>query len=267
MTTRRAILFTDNPGLARIWLAVCMMATLVPVLAQAPPTQTPSAPSNTAAHPVVLDRVVAVVNNQAILQSDLDEEMRFSVLDPTRTRRGVLTPQRALNQLISRALIQQQIRQEDEQAVEPTPAEVASRIAEVRRELPACVHQDCATDAGWRDFLAGHGLTPAEIENYFRRRIEILRFIELRFRQGIRISREQIAAYYHDTLLPMYAPGEKIPPLDQVAPRIEEILLQQHVNSLFSDWLTNLRKQGEIEVLDPALESAMDPAQQGAGAE
>jgi hypothetical protein len=37
-----------------------------------------------AAHPnhaAVLDRVVAVVNNQAILASDLDEEMRLAVLD------------------------------------------------------------------------------------------------------------------------------------------------------------------------------------------
>ena len=42
--------------------------------AQAPP------PSNA----VVLDRVVAVVNNQAILASDVDDEMRLAVLDPGR---------------------------------------------------------------------------------------------------------------------------------------------------------------------------------------
>jgi len=54
--------------------------------------------------------------------------------------------------------------------------------------------------------------------------------------------------------------------LDQVAPRIQEILLQQRVNLLFDEWLNNLRKQGEVEVLDPALETpAPQPAPGGPG--
>ncbi len=75
------------------------------------------APKSTS--PVVLDRVVAVVNNQAILASDIDDEIRLSVLDPAGVGQGVLTRKRALDQLISRALIQQQIREEDVQAADP----------------------------------------------------------------------------------------------------------------------------------------------------
>jgi hypothetical protein len=56
--------------------------------------------------------------------------------------------------------------------------------------------------------------------------------------------------------LPQYAPGVAVPDLDKVAPRIQEILLQRQVNILFDDWLKNLRKQGEVEVLDPALETS-----------
>ncbi len=93
--------------------------------------------------------------------------------------------------------------------------------------------------------------------SYVRYRLEILSFIEQRFRQGIQISQQQIETYYHDTLLPQYAPGESIPPLDQVAPRIQEILLEQQVNVLFDNWLNNLRQQGDVEVLDPA---ALPPA-------
>ena len=155
--------------------------------------------------------------------------------------------------MISRALIQQQIRQEDAQAIEPSQAEVDARLTEIRKEVPACVHLNCASEEGWKAFLAAHGLTPERVESYLRYRIQILRFIEERFRQGIRISPEEIETYYHETLLPQYAPGETIPPLDEVAPRIEEILLQQQVNVLFDDWLKNLRKQGDVEVLDPAL--------------
>jgi hypothetical protein len=43
--------------------------------------------------------------------------------------------------------------------------------------------------------------------------------------------------------------------LEKVSPRIEEILLQQRVNLLFEDWLKNLRKQGDVEVLDATLAS------------
>ena len=43
--------------------------------------------------------------------------------------------------------------------------------------------------------------------------------------------------------------------------------LRYQVNALFGDWLENLRKQGEIEVLDPALEPAVRATGAGAGGE
>jgi hypothetical protein len=233
----------------RLWAAALCLAA--PCLAQTPPV-------------VVLDRVVAVVNNQAILSSDLDEEMRLAVLDPGQAGLGVLTRRRALEQLISRALVQQQIRQEDTEAAEPPPDEVAARLFEIRKELPACVHMKCASDAGWKAFLNANGLTQDRVERYMRFRLEILRFIEVRFRQGIRIAPEEVEVYYRETLVPQYAAGEHVPTLKEVAPRIEEILLQKQVNVLFDEWLKSLHQQGEVEVLDPALET---PETQGPGAE
>ena len=215
---------------------------------------------STAQSPVVLDSVVAIVNRHVILSSDIEEEIRLSVLDPARAGQGDLTPRRALDQLISQALIQQQIRREDAQAVEPSDAEVNARLTEIRKELPACVHQNCASDAGWKAFLAAHDLTPERVDAYLRFRLEILSFIEQRFRPGIRITPQEIETYYRNTLLPQYRAGEAIPTLERVSPRIEEILLQQQVNLLFDEWLTNLRKQGDVEVLDPALEAADPPA-------
>jgi parvulin-like peptidyl-prolyl isomerase len=210
--------------------------------------------------PIVLDRVVAVVNRQAILASDIDEEIRLSVLDPARTNRSELTRQHALDLLIGRSLIQQQIHREDMQAVEPTQDEINARVAEIRKLLPECVHRNCATEAGWKSFLATHDLTEQRVEAYFRNRLEILRFIEQRFRPGIHIPPESIEMYYRETLLPQYKTGEETPSLDEVAPRIEEILLQQQVNALFDEWLTNLRNQGDVEVLDPSLESPKNEA-------
>ncbi len=216
--------------------------------------------------PEVLDRVVAVVNNRPVLWSDVADAMHLAALEPRRKDEGDPNTQTALEQLVSRTLIQQQIRQEDVEAAEPAEKDIQARLTELRNELPACVHMNCTTDTGWRAFLDAHDLTEKQVEDYMRRRLEILAFIETRFRQGIRIAQEEIETYYRDTLLPQYAKDETAPPLKDVAPRIEEILLQQQVNSLFSAWLENLRKQGDVEVLDPALQPVGASAGPGEGA-
>lgn len=237
----------------RLPMLVCAAVLLAPApLLPAQAAENPSAP-------VVLDRVVAVVNNYAILSSDLDDEVRLAVLDPGQAGHGQPTRRQVLDQLIARTLIQQQIHQEEGRIDEAGKAELDARLAEIRNEVPACVHLNCASDAGWKTFLADHDLTAERVESYLRGRVQILRFIESHFRQGIRIAPEEIEAYYRGTLLPLYTAGETVPPMDQVSARIEEILLQQRVNVLFEDWLTNLRKQGNIEVLDPSLESAATP--------
>lgn len=232
---------------------VCVVAMLAGAFAAAAQTGDKSQGTEKS---VTFDRVVAVVNRQAILLSDLEDEMQLSVLDPTTNVREKMNEQLALERLISRTLIQQQIREEYLQGSQPKPEEIAARLHEIRTELPACVRADCKSDGGWTAFLKLHDLTPEDVESYLRRRIEILGFIELRFRQGIRITEEEIETYYQGTLLPQYPSGENPPPLAQVSSRIEEILLQQRVNELLDNWLSNLRKQGQIEVLDPALETA-----------
>ena len=56
-------------------------------------------------HSVVLDRIVADVDGQAILASDVDDEMRFSALQPSLEPAADNTPQRALERVIDRTLI------------------------------------------------------------------------------------------------------------------------------------------------------------------
>lgn len=250
----------EFPHRAQMWMLAALLAAAAPSCAQPAQASASQAQASLSASPLVLDRAVAVVNKHVILASDLDDEIRLSVLDPNTVPQVELTRQQALDQLISRTLIEQQIRQQDVEAIEPPQQEVDARLHEIRTEVPTCVRQNCASDAGWKAFLAAHGLTAEHVEAYLRYRLEILRFIEQRFRQGIQISPQQVETYYHDTLLPQYVPGETIPPLDQVAPRIQEILLEQQVNVMFDNWLTNLRQQGDVEVLDPDLIPQPAPA-------
>ncbi len=236
-----------SPGLISALAILWLVSSSLPGCAQTAPE-------------VPLDSVVAVVNRQVILSSDIDDDIQLSVLDPAPGAKDTLTRQRALQELISRALIQQQIRQEDLPAIQPSSSQVTARLEEIRKQLPACVRAHCDTQAGWKAFLAEHDLTQYRVQAYLRNRMEILRFIEERFRQGIQITPQQIENYYHDTLLPQYPAGASVPPLRQVASRIEEILLEQQVNVLFDNWLDNLRGQGNVEIVDPALRAAQETA-------
>jgi hypothetical protein len=256
---RHATFRIDFPRCAHVWMIAALLTAAASSCSQAARANSAQSQADSAASPIILDRVVAVVNKHVVLASDLDDEMRLSVLDPNTVPQVEISRQQALDQLISRALIEQQIRQQDMPAIEPPQEEVNARLHEIRTELPLCVRQNCASDEGWKAFLAAHGLTEARVEAYLRYRLEILRFVEERFRQGIQISPQQIETYYRDTLLPQYTSGETVPPLDQVAPRIQEILLQQQVNELFDRWLTDLRRQGDVEILDPDLAPELAP--------
>lgn len=241
-------------------IAMFLISGIV-LVAQAPPAPPTAAAPADVQEPKQLDSVVAVVNKQTILASDLDLEMRVYRLLPIGDRSD-LTRAKALERLITRALIEQQILQEDPNGMDVLPKDLEDSLAELRQNLPACKHRDCASAAGWAAYLATLGLTPERVSDYWIQRMAMLRFIEMRFRSGIRISPEDIQKYYKETLAPKYLRPEDAPPLAKLSDRIQEILLQQQVNALLTDWLKSLQDQGQVEILDPELRDAA-PADTG----
>jgi peptidyl-prolyl cis-trans isomerase SurA len=199
---------------------------------------------------VVLDHVVAVINGSVILESDVQEEMRDAVLQPFSIVRTRNTPQRALQRLIDRALILQQM-QTAQTVTPPDPEEVKQRIQQLKGLIPECVQFHCETEAGWQAFLKANGLTENEVEEHWAQRMLILSFIQSRFGSGVRITPAQISDYYNQTLVPQLH-SQKAPPLAAVSSRIEEILLQQRVSSLLLEWLQSLKSEGSVSILDPA---------------
>jgi peptidyl-prolyl cis-trans isomerase SurA len=84
----------------------------------------------------------------------------------------------------------------------------------------------------------------------------VLRFIEQRFRAGIRISPTEVNDYYTKTMLPEYAKrGVSAPAVATVSARIQDVLLEQKVSDLLGDWLKSLRAQGSVVVLHPGEEA------------
>jgi peptidyl-prolyl cis-trans isomerase SurA len=202
---------------------------------------------------VILDHVVAVINGSVILASDVDEETKYAVLQPLSINSARYTPQRALQRLIDRDLILQQMKA-GLPLPPPSPVEVQKRINEVRRIIPECAQYHCETDAGWQAFLKSKNLTEKQVEQHWTERIEILNFIQSRFGAGVRITPAEIKDYYEKMFLPRFraAGGISEPSLQSVSSRIEEILLQQRVSSLLLEWLQSLKSEGSVSILDPA---------------
>ncbi len=201
---------------------------------------------------VVLDHVVAVINGSVILQSDINEEMGYAVLQPFSINSARNTPQRALQRLIDRDLISQQMEIAQEVAP-PAPAEVQQRIDQLRGVIPECAQYHCQTDVGWDAFLRAKGLTRQEVEAHWRQRMIILSFIQSRFGAGVSITPAEVAGYYNKTLVPQFqAKSLQAPALESVSARIQEILLQRRVSSLLLEWLQSLKSEGSVSIWDPA---------------
>jgi peptidyl-prolyl cis-trans isomerase SurA len=209
----------------------------------------PAAPSDG----VLVDQVDAVVNGDLILESDVDEERRFEIFQPIGDPSDKFSRDEIINRLIDRTLILQQAKLQPDDKV--TLEQARAQLEKVRKDIPACKPYDCETDAGWQKFCQAQGFTVAQVEERWQQRMEILKFIEVRFRAGIRIEPAAIKAYYDKTLLPEYTRQHATaPPLDTLSDRIQEILLQQQVGNLLNDWLASLKAQGSVRMMKPGQE-------------
>src|ERR1700728_62367 len=148
---------------------------------------------------VLLDRLVAVVNGDVILESDVDEERRFSEVQPYRAT-GVSTRDQVIGRLIDRTLILQQAALQPEDAV--ADKDLDAQMDRLRKDIPACKEYHCETDEGWRRYLGDHGFTIAEFRARWLQRMQLLKFIEVRFRNGISISDAEIKDYYEKAMFP-----------------------------------------------------------------
>lgn len=242
-------------------LCACASATLAQTAQQqqAVPNTVPvpkAVPSMMPAEPgTELDRIVAIVNGQVVLDSDVDEEKRFEAIQPYPGTVGTeSTRDREIERLVNRELILQQAKLQTDQNI--TPADVEKEIDGLRKTLPACKRLDCGTDAGWDHYLATEGFTPQEFQFRWQQRMQVLAFIQERFGAGTTVSESQVREFYQTDMLPRYAKAHAKPaPLKAVEPRIREVLQQQQISNLLRDWLQSLRAQGSITILHPGEEA------------
>ncbi len=143
---------------------------------------------------VVLDRVVAVVNDEALTLSEIQEEGQPVVrkifqdfVGPERERRLEDAQKRLLDDLIDRRLIYQVAKRE---GMLPSEAEVNGAIEELKR------NNKVTDDAQFRAMLKSEGLTLEQVRRTVGERLAIGRLLARQIRSAIIINEDEMVKYY-----------------------------------------------------------------------
>ena len=209
----------------------------------------------------VIDGVVATVNRKPVLRSQWDEAVRFEAFMHQKQLADVSEQERfaGLKRLIDRELLDAQM--VDDNAVKPSDKEVHEDLVKLREKF----HAD-ADDAKWQGLMKSYGLTEDLVAAHLKDEVQVMNFIDVQLRPNIRIQDADVQAYYQSKLVPdLKANGARQIPLDEVAPKIRELLVQQHMDEMLDAWLHNLRQQSHIQTFVPlptvnaSLSSATSP--------
>ncbi len=201
----------------------CYMAILcVCGLAQAKPAQ-----ANSRAQEVI-DRMVARVENDIILLSDVRILSRYQMLVDGKSESDA--------QILDRLIDQWIVRNEAVAARTPKPTEAEIDRA-VQRLQQSFASQD---DFAARRKLAG--LSEADVRRISADQLYLNNYLDSRFRPSVQVNEQAIEAFYQNALLPRAkARGQNPPSLDAAHDYIQEALVQQGINEQADRWLNESR--------------------------
>jgi len=192
----------------------------------------------------VIDRIVATVNGQIILQSDWNDGLRYEALLSARTVGDFNSEERraVLDQLIDQELLGEQMN--SALFKHATEQEALAQVAQARALYP-----EAATEDGWKAVLARFGLTEKALVSHLRQQLDLMRLVDAHLRPTVQIDSKSIEAYYRDQFIPqLKQSGAGDVPLEEVSAKIRELLTEEKVSELMVSWLHSLRSESKVSV-------------------
>lgn len=198
----------------------------------------------------VIDRIVATVNGNIILQSDWNDALRYEALLSARTLTDFNEGERraVLDRLIDQELLAEQMKSASFQHA--TDEEAAAEVASARKLYPGAV-----SDEGWQAVLSKYGLNEKSLFEHVREQIDLMRLVDAHLRPTVQIDSKSVEAYYRDKFVPqLKQSGEQAVPLEDVSAKIRELLTEERVSELMISWLQSLRSESKVNV--PGMEGS-----------
>jgi SurA-like N-terminal domain len=190
-----------------------------------------------------LNRVVAAVDYQAITSRDLVSEYHYEQILNGKLPEGepdAKTLEEIRNRLVEQALLWQEAR--DARLPEVTSVTLARDVADLRKKFES--------PKAFEEALQAAGLDDAGLLERLRRRDLIAEQTELRLRPQAWVEPSEIEAYYNETFVPEFKQHdqEQPPALDEVSDKIRVILVEQKINKLLDDWISDLKAIHRIDL-------------------
>lgn len=189
--------------------------------------------------PKLQDRVLAVVDEDPILASDVDRAIKLGFQQPNPGEGDEQFRRRVLNQLIEERL---RFHEMDRFGFEEVPvSEIESQVAAIRSRFP--------DEAAFQKTLKEVGLDLKRLRQLVARQLLTYTYVDERLGPRVFVGPEDINRYYRDVLTPeMQRRGEQTPPLEEVRDQIRETLRQQRLTEEILTWSEELRAEADIVI-------------------
>jgi peptidyl-prolyl cis-trans isomerase SurA len=172
----------------------------------------------------VLDRIVAVVNGHIITTSDMRQEREILM---RLGEKPIADDKSLVRHMVDNYLMETGI-----------------------ADFPGVEITDADIDAELKNSVALEGVPTKAVREAVRLRLRMRKYFDMRFRQYIQVSDDDVRKYYKDVFLP--AAAEKhlspVPPLDQVTELIRNNVVEERLNHEIDIWLEAIHRGSSIEI-------------------
>ena len=183
----------------------------------------------------VVDRIVARIEDDIILESQVRELGKFQQLVEGRQE----TDNRLLAELIEQWVVETEAT--TARFTQPAQSEVDQELARLAAQFP--------TPVAYSMKLRELGLTAGEVRQMLARQLFVERYLDYKFRPTVQIEAADIQSYYEKEFSPeLTGKNQAVPKLEQVEAQIRELLTQRQISDLAAKWLDETKSHLKIEL-------------------
>jgi len=196
---------------------------------------------------VVIDRIAVIVDKRVIKTSDIDRDLRVTAfLNRATLDTSVEAKRKAAERLIDQTVIREEM--EKGGYSKSTASEVDGMVKKLLAE------RFSGSGARLQQELARYGLTEAQLRLQLQWQLDVLAFIDQRFRPGVLVTDDQVKAYYDQHRVELARQFPQLKTYQALEPKIRASLEGEQLNKNFDTWLAAARKRDRIVYREGAFQ-------------
>jgi hypothetical protein len=185
----------------------------------------------------LLDRIVATVDDDPILASELEPPIALGLIAPQDGESPEALRRRVLDDLIDERLRYHEVSRFGGSSL-PVEA-IDEQVAAIRARFAD--PEELATR------LAAAGMNEEGLRQLVARQILVLTYVEERLGPRVFVTLDEIRSYYQSSFEPqLVAAGQPVPALDEVREQIRQLLKAERLNQEVERWTEELRRAADV---------------------